>query len=132
MPLTLEIVTPERRLLSVQCDEVRAPGVNGGFGVRPRHAAFITALEAGELIYTDAGQQHRFVVGGGFLQVSNDKVIVLADTAERRDEIDVDRAKRAMEDATVQLRKLGEDDPEFALQSARLRRAAARIGIGAR
>lgn len=129
MPLTLEIVTPERRLLSVQCDEVRAPGVDGGFGIRPRHAPFITALDPGELIYVDGGQEHKFVIGGGFLQVSNDKVIVLADTAERLDEIDVERARRAFEDATVQLRRLREDDPEFALQSARVRRASARIGV---
>ena len=82
MALTLDIVTPERRVLSVSCDEVRAPGVQGGFGVRLNHEPFMTALEPGRLTYVEGGREHHFAVGGGFLQVADNRVIVLADTAE--------------------------------------------------
>jgi F-type H+-transporting ATPase subunit epsilon len=131
MAITLEIVTPEKRLLSVECDEVRAPGLQGGFGIRPRHAPFLSALRAGELIYTDAGREHRFAIGGGFLQVADDKVIVLADTAEPKEEIDLERAKRTHDGAKAKLSKLTEGDPEYIIEMARVERAAARIFVAA-
>ena len=93
MPLSLEIVTPERRVLSVAVDEVRAPGVLGGFGVRFNHEPFMTALEPGRLTYLEGGREHHYAVGGGFLQVADNRVMVLADTAEAADDIDVDRAR---------------------------------------
>ncbi|HET9554684.1 MAG TPA: F0F1 ATP synthase subunit epsilon [Anaeromyxobacteraceae bacterium] len=129
MALSLDIVTPERRVLSVTCDEVRAPGVLGGFGIRPRHTSFMSALEAGRLTYVEGGREHHFAVGGGFLQVADDKVIVLADTAEAAPDIDVDRAQKALADAQARLRKLTEDDRTYAEEAARVKRAAARIGV---
>ena len=129
MPLTLDIVTPERRVLSVTCDEVRAPGVLGGFGVRTRHTSFMSALEAGRLTYVEGGREHHFAVGGGFLQVADDKVIVLADTAEAAPDIDVERAKRALADAQDRLKKLTQDDRNHAEEEARVRRAAARLTV---
>src|SRR5574340_1760304 len=99
MPLTLDIVTPEKRVLSVTADEVRAPGAQGGFGVRLNHEPFMTALEPGRLTYVEGGREHHCAVGGGFLQVAESRVIVLADTAEAAGEIDVERARRAFEDA---------------------------------
>ena len=130
MPLALEIVTPERRILSsVACDEVRAPGALGGFGIRPRHAPFMSALEPGLLTYVVAGEEHHFAVGGGMLQVADDKVLVLADTAEEAAEIDVERAQRAFREATERLRSLTEQDAHHPVESARVRRAAARLHV---
>ena len=129
MPLSLEIVTPERRVLSVTCDEVRAPGVKGGFGVRLDHEPFMTALEPGRLTYVEGGQEHHYAVGGGFLQVADNRVIVLADTAESAGEIDVERARRAFQESQEKLLKLTEQDEHHAIESARVRRAAARLHV---
>jgi F-type H+-transporting ATPase subunit epsilon len=129
MALTLDIVTPERRVLSVTCDEVRAPGVLGGFGIRRDHEPFMAALEPGRLTFVEGGREHHYAVGGGFLQVAENRVIVLADTAEAAAEIDVGRAKRAFSDAQDRLLKLTEQDQHHGLESARVRRAAARIHV---
>ena len=129
MPLTLEIVTPERRVLSVTADEVRAPGAQGGFGLRLNHEPFMTALEPGRLTYVEGGREHHYAVGGGFLQVAENRVIVLADTAEAAQDIDVERARKAFEEAQERLLKLTEQDEHHAIESARVRRAAARIGV---
>jgi F-type H+-transporting ATPase subunit epsilon len=129
MALTLDIVTPEKRVLSVACDEVRAPGVQGGFGIRTRHTPFMSALEPGRLTYVEGGREHHFAVGGGFLQVADDKIIVLADSAEPAGDIDVDRAKRALAEAQERLKKLTQDDRQHAEEEAHLRRAAARLSV---
>jgi len=129
MALTLDIVTPERRVLSVTCDEVRAPGAKGGFGVRLNHEPFMTSLEPGRLTYVEGGREHHFAVGGGFLQVAENRVIVLADTAEAAADIDADRARRAFQEAQERLLKMTEQDENHAIESARVRRAAARLGV---
>jgi len=129
MALTLDIVTPERRVLSVSCDEVRAPGAQGGFGVRLNHEPFMTALEPGRLTYVEGGREHHFAVGGGFLQVADNRVVVLADTAEAAADIDVERARRTFQEAQEKLLKLTEQDENHAVESARVRRAAARISV---
>jgi F-type H+-transporting ATPase subunit epsilon len=129
MALTLDIVTPERRVLSVACDEVRAPGVQGGFGIRTRHTAFMSALQPGRLTYLEGGREHHYAVGGGFLQVVDDKVIVLADTAEAASDIDVDRAQRTLAEAQERLRQLTQDDRNYSEEEARVRRAAARLNV---
>src|SRR5512137_909840 len=132
MALTLDIVTPERRVLSVTCDEVRAPGVQGGFGIRRGHTSFMSGLEPGRLTYVEGGREHHFAIGGGFLQVADDKVIVLADTAEAATDIDVDRARRALSDAQDRLKRLSQDDRNHAEEEARVRRAAARLGVASK
>jgi F-type H+-transporting ATPase subunit epsilon len=129
MPLTLEIVTPERRVAQVTVDEVRAPGAQGGFGVRPGHASFMTALEPGRLSLVTGGREEHYAVGGGFLQVDRDRVIVLADTAELREEIDVEEAKREFAEATERLRSMTEQDANHAVEQARVRRSAARLSV---
>jgi F-type H+-transporting ATPase subunit epsilon len=130
--LTLDIVTPERRVLSVSCDEVRAPGALGGFGIRLNHEPFMTALEPGRLTYVEGGREHHYAVGGGFLQVVDNRVIVLADTAESAGDIDVARARAAFQQAQERLLKLTEQDENHAVESARVRRAAARLGVAGR
>ncbi len=132
MPLTLDIVTPEKRVLSVSADEVRAPGAQGGFGVRQDHEPFMTALEPGRLTYVEGGREHHYAVGGGFFQVADNRVIVLADTAEAAAEIDVDRAKKAFQEAQDRLLKLTEQDENPAVEPARARRAAARLTVAGR
>jgi F-type H+-transporting ATPase subunit epsilon len=132
MPLTLDIVTPETRLLSVQADEVRAPGAQGGFGVRLNHAPFMTALEPGRLTYVEGGREHHYAVGGGFLQVADNRVIVLADTAEAAADIDVERARKAFQEAQDRLLKTTEQDEQHAVESARVKRAAARLSVAGR
>jgi len=129
MAITLDIVTPEKRVLSVACDEVRAPGALGGFGIRLDHEPFMTALDAGRLTYVEAGREHHYAVGGGFLQVADNRVIVLADTAEAAADIDVERAKRAFEDAQDRLFKLTEQDEHYPVEWARVRRATARLSV---
>jgi F-type H+-transporting ATPase subunit epsilon len=129
MAFNLEIVTPERRVLSVAVDEVRAPGTQGGFGIRQNHEPFMTALEPGRLTYVEGGSEHHYAVGGGFLQVADNRVIVLADTAESAEAIDVARAKRAFEEAQERLLKLTEQDEHHAIESARVRRATARLHV---
>jgi F-type H+-transporting ATPase subunit epsilon len=129
MAITLDIVTPERRVLSVTCDEVRAPGAQGGFGIRLDHEPFMTALEPGRLTYVEGGREHHYAIGGGFLQVADNRVIVLADTAEAASDIDVERARRAFQDAQDRLFKLTEQDEHYQGEWARVRRATARLSV---
>jgi F-type H+-transporting ATPase subunit epsilon len=129
MPLNVEIVTPERRVLQTTCDEVRAPGALGGFGIRPGHASFMSALEPGRLTLVSGGREEHYAVGGGFLQVDQDRVIILADSAEAREEIDVEAARRDFAEATERLRSITEQDATHPLESARVRRAAARLSV---
>src|SRR5512142_2851725 len=116
MAITLDIVTPERRVLSVTCDEVRAPGVLGGFGVKLNHEPFMTALEPGRLTYVEGGREHHYAIGGGFFQVAENRAIVLADTAEAAADIDVERAKKAFKDAQDRLLRLTEQDEHHGLE----------------
>lgn len=125
----LDIVTPERTVCSEETDEVIAPGHVGLFGVRPSHAPFLTAIEPGELRFKAGDQNHRFAVGGGFVEVADDRVTVLADTAEAAGDIDIERARAAGEDALKRLGTLKETDPEFRLEAARIKRSAARIKV---
>ena len=129
MPLTLDIVTPEKRVLSVTCDEVRAPGILGGFGVRADHTAFMTELDAGRLTYVEGGTEHHFAVGGGYLQVADNHVIVLADSSEAAEEIDVERARRAFAESQNRLLAMTEQDEHHAAEAARVKRAAARLHV---
>jgi len=92
MALALEIVTPEQRVLTVQADEVRLTGSDGGFGIRPGHTPLVASLAAGELVYVTSGAEHRYAVGEGFAEVSDDRVRVLVEEAVRADQIDPARA----------------------------------------
>ncbi|MGI5862946.1 MAG: F0F1 ATP synthase subunit epsilon [Myxococcales bacterium] len=125
----LEIVTPERKVVSADVDEVRAPGASGLFGVRPGHAPFITAVMPGELSFELEGRPRRYAIGGGFIEVSEDRVRVLADTAEAAEEIDLERAQRAAADAQERLKGLSEASSAFSTELWRVRRAAVRIQV---
>ena len=129
MPLSVEIVTIERRLLTEEgVDEVIAPGVEGELAVLPRHAAFMTMLNPGELILKKGNDEIPFAVTGGFFEVLDDKVIVLADAAERADEIDVQRAEQARERARLALERR-ESTEDLAAAAAALQRAMIRLRV---
>ena len=93
--LSLEIVTAERLVYSADVDVVVAPGIEGQLGILPQHAPLMTMLQPGELMVRQDGEEHSIFVSGGFLEVQGDKVTVLADTAERAEEIDIARAEEA-------------------------------------
>ncbi len=93
--LRLDIVTAERTVYSDDVDMVIAPGTEGELGILPRHAPLLTGLQVGELRIKKEGQEELFAIGGGFMEVRPDRVIVLADTAEYAEEIDIERAEAA-------------------------------------
>src|SRR5947208_11916742 len=101
--ITLEVATPSRLVIAEQVDEVVVPGIEGYFGVLPGHAPLLATLGIGELTYRIGREEHHVAVAGGFAEVRNDKVIILADTAEKPDEIDRARAERAKERAEQRL-----------------------------
>lgn len=98
----LEIVTPEKKVVETAAEEVQIPGKNGYLGVLPGHAPLITELAVGEIKYRANGEQ-RLAVAWGFAEVLPDKVTILAETAERPEEIDVERARRAKQRAEHRL-----------------------------
>src|SRR5919201_6377389 len=101
--LTLELATPTRMVVAETVDEVVIPGSQGYFGVLPGHAPLLATLGIGELTYRIGTSQMHLALTGGFAEVRNDKVIVLAETAERPDEIDRDRAQRSRQRAEQRL-----------------------------
>src|ERR1700741_4686672 len=107
MPLHVEIVTAERVVYSEEgVDEVVAPGSEGEFAVLPQHAAFITMLAPGEMrIMRSGGAEEGMAITGGVFEVRNDRVVVLADAAERAEEIDIARAEAARRKAEETLRQ---------------------------
>ena len=125
--LTVEIVTPEKRILSVEADEAIVPGAEGLFGVRPGHTPFLSLMEPGPLTLVEGGRKEIYFVAGGFAEVSNDKVLVLADAAEPVTGIDVEGARRRVQEATERLRSLAAGDARFALEQATVRRETARM-----
>ena len=132
MPLSIEIVTPEQRVLTTECDEVRLPGVDGGFGIRPGHTPLVAALTAGELIYVNGGSEQRYAVGEGFAEVSNDKVRILVEEAVGADQIDPTRASAELKEAQTRLASMSPDDPVFENERAQVERAAARALVAGR
>src|SRR4030081_3916235 len=96
MALTLEIVTPEQRVVTVTCEEVRLTAVEGQFGIRPGHTPLVAALAAGELVYVAGGATHRYAAGEGFAEVSNDRVRVLVEEALRAEDLDPQKAAQEL------------------------------------
>lgn len=112
--LRLLLVTPERTLLDEDVDEVTAPGTVGEFGVLPNHITFLSSLEAGRLVYKQGNQSKALAVSGGFAEVVDNLMTVLADGAEFADEINADAARTALRQAEDKLKTLGDSDPDYA------------------
>jgi F-type H+-transporting ATPase subunit epsilon len=130
--IKLEIVTPEKYVVSEAAKIVMAPGTMGEFGVLSGHTPFMTSLKIGSLRYEDADGKERFVfISGGFAEALPDKVTVLADSAERRMHIDLERAKAAQERAEKRLAAAAEpvEDIDFTRAHAALMRAIIRIRL---
>ena len=129
--LKLQIVTPEKRLVDEDVEQVEMPGRNGYLGILPQHAPLLTELGPGELGYIQGGKTSYLAVSWGFAEVLPDKVTVLADAAERPEDIDVRRAQEAKARADEALRK---QDPELDYDATLLaqRRAEVRLEVAAR
>ena len=125
--IELEIVTPERLVVKDAVDSVQIPGVGGYLGILPGHAPLITEVGVGEISYHSGGKTNRLAMAWGFAEVLPDKVTILAETAEKAEEIDVPRAEAAKARAEEALRKAGAaGSPEA---QAALDRAKSRIEV---
>ncbi|MCB2149022.1 MAG: F0F1 ATP synthase subunit epsilon [Deltaproteobacteria bacterium] len=129
--LRLEVVTPEKSVVSEGAQIVMAPGSLGEFGVLPGHTPFLTTLKTGALKYKDESGRERFVfVSSGFAEALPDRVTVLAESAERRKDIDIERAKAALERAEKRLQtQAREEEIDFIRAKAALLRAIGRIQL---
>lgn len=129
--IRLEIVTPEKVIVSEEAQIVASPGILGEFGVLIGHTPFLTTLKTGIIRYTDLDEKERFVfVSGGFAEALPDKVTILAESAELREDIDLDRAKAAMQRAQQRLAEdRSKEDIDFLRAKAALERAIARIRL---
>lgn len=129
--LHLEVVTAERVVYSDDVDMVIAPGSLGELGILPRHTALVTTLQPGPLRARKGTDEVDLAIGGGFLEVRDDRVLVLADTAERAEEIDVERARAAEERARRLLAERGAT-ADLAQAEAALRRSRVRLKVARR
>jgi F-type H+-transporting ATPase subunit epsilon len=125
--IQLEIVTPERLVVNEAVDYIEIPGKTGYLGVLPGHAPLISELAAGELSYRTGNQTKRVAVAWGFAEVLQTKVTVLAETAEKAEEIDTARAEAAKRKAEAELQKAGPEGNAEA--EAALQRATARLDV---
>ncbi len=126
--IKLDVVTAERVVFSDEVDVVVAPGVEGQLGILPHHAPLMTMLQPGELLVRKGEEELCIAVSGGFLEVRPDRVIVLADAAERAEEIDVSRAEEAKRRAEERLREHAPGVDTAQVESS-LRRALVRIEV---
>ena len=130
--LTLEVATPTRLVVADTADEVVIPGSEGYFGVLPGHAPLLATLGIGELMYRVGRDEHYLAVACGFAEVRNDKVIVLADSAERPEEIDRARAEGSRDRAERRLAGRSESDVDYSRAMAALARALTRLQTASR
>jgi F-type H+-transporting ATPase subunit epsilon len=129
--IRLEVVTPEKIVVSEEAQIVMAPGVLGEFGVLIGHTPFLTALKNGAVRFNDSkGDEHSIFVSGGFAEVLPDQVTILAESAERRRDIDVERARKALERAQKRLAEArSKEEVDFTRAQAALQRAILRLRI---
>ena len=127
--LKLEMVTPYKQVLSEEVDEITAPGFIGELGILPDHTPLLTTLKVGELTYKKGNESFHVAVNWGYLEVEENTVTVLVDTAEKADEIDLARAKAALGRAEDALRTLPPEDKKYMIMEAALQRALIRIKV---
>lgn len=130
--LLLELFTPYRKVMSEEVDMVTASGTMGEFGVLPGHASFLTSLKIGELSYVQGADTFHLALNWGYFEVMNDKVTILVETAERADEIDLERARAALGRAEEALKKVSREDKDFIAYEAALQRALIRMQVAAK
>jgi len=127
--LKLEMVTPHQRVLSEEVDELSAPGTLGELGILPGHTPLLTTLKVGQLTYKKEGETFHVAVNWGYVEVEDDTVTVLVETAELADQIDLERAKAARGRAEDALKTLNSEDKQFKVMEAALARAVIRIQV---
>lgn len=130
--LKVDLVTPYKKILSEEVDEITATGALGEFTVLPGHAPFLTSLKIGELVYKQGGLNFHLALNWGYFEVEDDKVTVLVETAERADEIDLERAKAALGRAEEALKRLSQEDKSYKIQEAALERALIRMQVASK
>ena len=127
--LMLEIVTPEKMAFSGKVEEVTIPGTEGEFGVLRGHEALLSSVDIGQLNFTRNNKKIYYAVNTGYAEVTGSKVTILIETAERADQIDVTRARRAKDNAEARLEKIAKDSEEFEKARVALMRAIVRLSI---
>ena len=127
--IQLKLVTPSRVLLDEEVDEVTAPGTLGEFGVLPNHISLLATLEIGEVSYKRGGDSVHLALSGGYAEVLDNVMTVLANAAEFEDEIDIERARKAQERTERKLAELSLEGKEFAATEAALHRSLIRIQV---
>lgn len=130
--LLLELVTPYRKVVSEEVDMITASGSMGEFGVLPGHASFLTSLKIGELTYVQGDKTYHLALNWGYFEVDKDRVTVLVETAERADEIDLERARAALGRAEEALKRITREDKDFIAYEAALERALIRMQVAAK
>ncbi len=130
--IQLSVVTPDREVAHESVTSVTVPGKNGYLGILPGHAPLLSELNTGELSYTREGFTHYLAVTWGFVEVLPERVIVLAQTAERAEAIDFERASRARERAEERLKRLSDPANDLDRARASLERALARLQAASR
>jgi F-type H+-transporting ATPase subunit epsilon len=130
--IRLRVVTPSRMLLDEDVDEVTAPGELGEFGVLPNHIAFLTTLVPGELSYKQGSSKKTLAVSGGYAEVLDNVMTVLAPAAEFADEIDSARAQRAKERAEKLMAELNRGEKDWEMAEAAVKRALVRLQVASR
>jgi F-type H+-transporting ATPase subunit epsilon len=132
--LTVEIVTAERSVMTTEADVLIAPSMGGVIGILPRHAPLLTALVPGVMTLRNEGEEEVLAVSGGFLQVSSNRVLILADTAERADEVDEERAAASRAEAEAALKEAQQRPGSLQNEAARaaLHRSLARLNVAQR
>jgi F-type H+-transporting ATPase subunit epsilon len=129
--LHLEVVTPERRVLAEAVNSVTVPGRGGEMGILPGHAPLISELQTGVLSYTEDGTTLQLHVSGGFVEVNDDHVAVLAEVAERPEEIDAARARLSRDHTEKQLSSWSGSEEDFEKARAKLERSMVRLKLAA-
>jgi F-type H+-transporting ATPase subunit epsilon len=127
--LQLDVTTPERRVLSEEVDSATVPGAGGELGILPGHTPLISQLGTGVLSYAQGATTTRLLVSGGFVEVNGDRVSVLADLAERPEEVKIDRARADRDEAERQLASFSGSPEELAALRAQLDRATTRLQL---
>jgi F-type H+-transporting ATPase subunit epsilon len=133
MPIQCEILTQERQLYNDEVDIVVLPGLEGRMGILPNHSPLLTVLGFGEVVVRSGGEEEFFAIGGGFAEIQPDRIIILADSAEQAEEIDLERAEEARQRAVQSMAEGVPEDPmRYAQIEAALKRAQIRIDVARR
>ena len=130
--IQLEVVTPERRVLAEPVDMVTVPGLGGELGILPGHTPLISQLQTGVLTYVQEGKSSQLHVSGGFVEVRDDHVSVLAEVAERPDEIDAARAKLSRDQLEKQINAWSGSEDELAIAKTEFERSVVRTQLASR